>query len=638
MEKLDFFTSLSGFLFYNFLYLGGCLIVIFMLCYEWLLTHRKDTVYLLSAFVVTMIDLIFVNTTLCLEIFFNFRLRYSSFYHLFNLNLEALSIIFITWAFLFPLVREKQWLKKYFSYNIFTLIISLSVISPIWPKHFPEMGGESVFWGNYYYNIWLLGILGFTIFYLRLNTRKLPSFLIRVFLAILFISQASQLAILLGGPSQILTTVGYFLPACASFTLILAIYKNITVNLMNTNAKLIETQEKLNQANRELEEKVKIRTSELSEKNIELLRFKEFHENVLQSLTNGILVTDDRGHIITANQAIEKNLKIKTSELVGKNFYKIFSPKQGVDWKKILQKIVGDSRNVRLHQLSLKPYHMDEDIIVNVIGQPLKDKESKNIGSVLMLEFITERIRLEEKMKRSQQLALMGQIAAGVAHEIRNPLNSLSINLQLINRSIRKSKVEPPESIFRLFKVVNDEINRLDDIINEFLGFARPSKIHLGSGNINNLVNSVTQLIKKQALLSNIRMEVKTDPNIPPVLLDEGQMKQVLLNICYNGIQAMAGKEKGQLTIQTGMETSQNNGAKGVWVHVSDTGSGIPEKEQQRIFEPFYSTKKEGMGLGLSIAHRIMEEHNGYISLSSNAGKGTQFNLTLPFKEEKAAT
>jgi PAS domain S-box-containing protein len=633
MIKLDFFTSLGGFLFYNFLYLGGCVIVIFMLSYEWQLTHRKDTAYLLSAFVVTLFNLIFVNISLCLEIFFDFLPRSSPFYHLFNWNLEALSIIFITWAFLFPLVREKQWLKRYFSYNIFTLIISLSVISTIWPKYLGVFNNG--FWEDYYYNIWLMGILGFTISYLHFYAEKRPDFLVRIFLGILFLVQATHLLILLAGPNQVLKTVEHFFPALASLTLILAIYKNITLNLMTTNAKLIETQEKLNLANRGLETKVQIRTRELSEKNIELLRFKEFHENVLQSLTNGIVVTDAKDNIMAVNQAMEKNLKIRVENLRDRNFHRIFPSKQGTDWRGILREIVKDGHNVRLNQLSFRPRHMKEDVIVNVLGQPLKDKEEKNIGSVLIMEFITERIRLEEKMKRSQHLTLMGQIAAGVAHEIRNPLNSLSINLQLINRAIRKSKIEPSNKVSYLFKVVNDEINRLDGIVNEFLTFARPPQMHLMQENLNDLVTAVARLIEKEAVLSNIRLEVKTDKTISPVLLDEGQMKQVLLNICYNAIQAMSGQKEGKLTIQTGMENKSDS--QGIWICISDTGSGIPKSDQQKIFEPFYSTRKEGLGLGLAIAHRIMEEHNGFVSLSSKAGCGTKFILTLPVIQEQMA-
>ena len=633
MTKLDFFTSLGGFLLYNFLYLGGCVIVIFMLSYERRLTQRKDTVYLLSAFVVTLINLLFVNTSLCLEILYNFQPSSYYFYHIFNWNLEALSIIFITWAFLFPLVREKQWLKKYFTYNIFTLIVTLSIIIPFWPKHSLQPGEVIGFWGNFFYNIWLLGILGFTIFYLHHHSRKLPNIFVRIFLAILFLVQATHLVTFSIGPSHILKTVEHFLPALASFTLIIAIYKNITINLMSTNAKLIETQGKLNLANRDLEAKVQKRTSELLEKNIELLRFKEFHENVLQSLTNGILVTDAKCKIMAANHAMESNLKVEVDNLIDNDFYHIFPAKQG--WRKILQDILEEGRNIRLNQLSFQPRHMDEEVIVNVLGQPLKDKEENNIGSVLIMEFITDRIRLEEKMKRSQQLALMGQIAAGVAHEIRNPLNSLSINLQLINRAIRKSKIEPKNNVSHLFEVVNDEINRLDGIVNEFISFARPPQMHLLPKNINDLVEGVARLIKKETDLANIRLKIETDPNIPFVALDEGQMKQVLLNICYNAIQAMSNQGGGELTIKTGIEKS--TGSEGVWLIVSDTGSGIPEQRQQKIFEPFYSTRKDGLGLGLAIAHRIMEEHNGFISLSSQAGEGTQFTLTLPLALEYVA-
>ncbi len=631
LANLGFFTSIGGELLYNFLYLIACLIVIFMLSYQWKLT--KDKLYLLNAFVVMFVNLVFINVSLAHEIFLNIN-RSRFWFPVINWNLQALSLIFLTWAFLYPNVGEKVWLKKYLSYNIFILLISFSVITSVWLNSFFSVPRFHEFWGSYYYNIWLLVLLVFTISYLRQNRAlyKTDIFL-QLFLGVLLLEQVSHLFYLINPNPEIghyLIALERPLPLLASSFLVVSIYKSIVSSLINTNKELSLVQNKLNESYQQLEKKVQERTREISEKNIELLRFKEFHENILESLTNGTLVVNGQGKIMAVNKALEDNFKLKSKNIIWRPLSQVFSVQNTPDWDNIIAGIIGSGTTIKLSGIKYKSPQLSEEIVMNVLGQPLKDKENNNIGVVFTLEFITEKVKLERQIKRSERLAYVGQLAAGVAHEIRNPLNSMSINLQLLKRSLKRFSSDIPINTQKTFNVMGTEISRLDNIVNEFVYFAKPKQVKLEKKNINDIVEETTNLIRKQASLSSIRLKKELGDDLPLIPIDEDKIKQVFLNVSINSMQAMARKG-GEITYKT--RFSSDNGHYGrVLVSISDCGPGINSSQRQKIFEPFYSTKDEGIGLGLSIAHRIIEEHKGQISVESQEGEGTTFIISLPTK------
>ncbi len=629
MNKLVFFTSIGGELLYNFLYLVACLIVIFMLSYQWKLT--KDKLYLLNAFIIMFINLVFTNLSLAQEVFLNIG-RSRLWYPVINWNLQALALIFITWAFLYPNVGEKNWLKKYLSYNIFLLLLSFTIITPVWLNSFFIIPHLHSFWGVYYYNIWLLLLLSFTIGYLHVNRVTNPTdILLAGFLGVLFLQQASQLFLLLDPFPKISAYLIAFerpLPLLASFLLVISIYKNIISSLININRELCLVQNELNESYQQLEKKVQERTWEISEKNIELLRFKEFHENILKSLTNGVVVVDSKGLIMAVNKALEDNFELKSKNIIGQPLTKMLPIQKPMDVEKLLAGTIESGENIQLFGLTYQSPKVTEKIIMNVLGQPLKDKANQNIGVVLTLEFITEKVKLEEQIKHSERLAYIGQLAAGVAHEIRNPLNSMSINLQLLKRALKRPCANVMHSREGVFKVIGSEINRLDNIVTEFVHYAKPKRMRLKKKNINDTVEQIISLIKKQASLVNIQLKQKLGDGLPLIPVDEDKIKQVFLNIGINSMQAMA-KNGGEICFSTLF--CPENGSQGqVQISISDCGPGIDETKQQKIFEPFFSTKDSGIGLGLSIAYRIIEEHNGQISIESKLGRGTTFIIRLP--------
>jgi two-component system, sporulation sensor kinase E len=247
--------------------------------------------------------------------------------------------------------------------------------------------------------------------------------------------------------------------------------------------------------------------------------------------------------------------------------------------------------------------------------------------------------------ERTQALTLL---AASVAHEIGNPLNALSIHLQLMEREAKKLKKIVPElrdlagrsrgrapagddameislKFERYLAVAKGEINRLDYIVTQFLEAIRPAAPKLQMVSPNDVVRDTLELLRPEIQNRGIVVEEKLSSRVPPAPIDPHQIKQVLVNLCKNALQAMS--RGGVLTLQT----EPADGA--VWIVVADTGGGIPGELLNRIFEPFYTTKKKGSGLGLMIVQRIVRDHGGRIELESNVGRGTTFRIWLPLHE-----
>ena len=240
-------------------------------------------------------------------------------------------------------------------------------------------------------------------------------------------------------------------------------------------------------------------------------------------------------------------------------------------------------------------------------------------------------------------------LAASVAHEIGNPLNALHIHLQLMEREVKKLKVGQASSLSRnrrgqdrleaypttetalkleqYLDVAKGEINRLDYIITQFLGAIRPAPLQMKLASLNEVAEKTLELLRPEIENRGVTMKTKLARNLTATPVDATQLQQVLVNLVKNAVQAMT--IGGTLTLQTGENPDS------VWVSVTDTGGGIPQEQINRIFEPFYTTKKKGSGLGLMIVQRIVRAHNGRIELDSHVGRGTTFKIWLPLHERK---
>ena len=230
-------------------------------------------------------------------------------------------------------------------------------------------------------------------------------------------------------------------------------------------------------------------------------------------------------------------------------------------------------------------------------------------------------------MRRADRLASLGTLIASLAHEIRNPLVSIKTFTQLL-----PERIEDEEFRNYFLKVASGEIDRLTSLINELLGFARPSEPRLEGEDVNTLIDKMEVLIATEARKKNVALQKNYSQDLPNVKVDAEQLKQVLLNILLNAIQAIKGEGKIWIETRTVQVPIEEKVEPFVQIEVRDTGGGIPKENLERIFDPFFSTRPEGSGLGLAISHQIIHDHGGFISVESEVGKGTSFKIHLPLK------
>jgi signal transduction histidine kinase len=246
---------------------------------------------------------------------------------------------------------------------------------------------------------------------------------------------------------------------------------------------------------------------------------------------------------------------------------------------------------------------------------------SDEVGQ-LAAEFNAMAGALEERelrLIRSERLAAVGKIAAQITHEVRNPLSSIGLNAELLEEELRQS----PEAQ-KLAKAIVREVDRLAEITEQYLRFARLPRPRLESEELNHLVRSLLSFMNGELTARGITVESHLAAGLPPVGIDENQMRQALLNILRNGLEAMPGG--GRLTVVTAAEPDH----KMLTVRIQDTGPGISPEHQAKIFDPFFTTKQMGTGLGLALTHQIVVEHGGTIAVESAVGQGTAFVVRLP--------
>jgi len=249
-----------------------------------------------------------------------------------------------------------------------------------------------------------------------------------------------------------------------------------------------------------------------------------------------------------------------------------------------------------------------------------EELENKVRERTVELQNANEELQKTQKaLIRTEKIAAVGQIAAGVTHEIKNPLNSLSINAQMLMRELSADS-----SAHESAMLIKSEINRINNILEEFVKFAKFPEPRLTDSDINRVVKEVADLISESAKDSGITLSLSLQENIPVVRLDQWQFREVLINLTQNAIRAM--KQGGELELQTVLAGDN------IVIQVKDTGEGIPEANLGRIFSPFFSTREGGLGLGLSIVQRIVESHGGRINCMSNIGAGTVFEVFLPLE------
>jgi signal transduction histidine kinase len=235
--------------------------------------------------------------------------------------------------------------------------------------------------------------------------------------------------------------------------------------------------------------------------------------------------------------------------------------------------------------------------------------------------------RSKSYMRRADRLASLGTLTAGLAHEIRNPLVAIKTFTQLL-----PERLNDEEFLNKFLGIASGEVDRIALLINELLEFAKPSEPKLELENITTILDGMILLISTEAKKKQINVIKKYSANLPPVQIDREQIKQVFLNILLNAIEATP--EDGSITVKT-RSFMKPGGEPYIQIEFTDTGCGIPPEKLEEIFNPFFTTKSAGSGLGLSISHQIVEDHKGYIHVESELTKGSSFFINLPLTQEK---
>ncbi|HME88481.1 MAG TPA: ATP-binding protein [Chthoniobacterales bacterium] len=379
----------------------------------------------------------------------------------------------------------------------------------------------------------------------------------------------------------------------------------------------------------------KIGPEEVQNYFLRLVQEKGFLETVFNSIQEGIIVTDSTGRITYLNDAACQLFGIEADESLGK---RLDERVRGLDWNALsqtdavsrdLEIFYPANRFINFYRVPLviERQTTDDKMEPRSASSGGPGISAEPVGYAIILRDITESRRSEQQTIESERLNALTLLAAGVAHEIGNPLNSLNIHLQLIEREARKLDGAKRAELRESVEVARAEVNRLDSIITQFLRAIRPSRPELRPENVNSLVEEAVRFFAPEIKDRDIVVEQELRSDLPLVQLDRDQMKQAFYNVIKNSFEAM--KNRGILRIRTNVDESH------VIIRFSDTGGGISPENLSRVFEPYFTTKASGTGLGLLIVRRIVREHGGELSIESSEGKGLSVTIRLPHIDKR---
>ena len=378
---------------------------------------------------------------------------------------------------------------------------------------------------------------------------------------------------------------------------------------------------------RTFKEQIEYSNKELSESNIELYHWGQYNEAVLENIGGGVVSVDKTGTITTINNAAAESFSISASDSRGKNYRKVF---QSVH--------LGPIRRVIKEMIDKGAMTIDREINVNVDGKKrtlktsvslLTDNKGQYMGMVFVFDNVTDLIA-------AQRVIAWREMARSIAHEIKNPLTPIQLNTQRLRRKFEIGATDFPKVFDDATNIIIEEVDQLKTLVDKFSRFAKQSEADLAEGKepdthalaihqepvmLHDIILDVVKLYKDTS--QGITLETSLDPSVVLVNIDASQIRSVLINLVENAIDAMDGS--GRITISTHLVAEKGM----VTLQVADTGHGISDEMKEKIFTPYFSTKKKGTGLGLSIVSRVIEDHDGRIAVRDNDGGGSLFTIEL---------
>lgn len=359
----------------------------------------------------------------------------------------------------------------------------------------------------------------------------------------------------------------------------------------------------------------------LREKEQGLSRLQVFHENIIRSISSGVFTADAMGYITSFNPAAQEATGYTSSYVTGRPWREIFNwhPSQ-----ESAERFSGAQSTTTRFEVECKRADGNR-LVLGMTLSPLHEQGDQT-GLVGVFKDLTQIRDLEEEMRRKDWLASLGEMSAGMAHEIRNPLGALAGAMQMLRKDFTGDEIN-----CRLMDIAIREATRLDNIITEFLQYARPPALNLAEHDLNKVLAETLDLVQHEARTrANIKIVTSLATGALTAQVDQDQLRQVFWNMATNAFEAMP--EGGQLTISTSCRHVDVGGRKGDVIEISfhDTGEGIPKENLDKIFLPFFTTKKEGSGLGLAAVHRIVDLHGGWIKVESQERHGSRFVVCMP--------
>ena len=373
---------------------------------------------------------------------------------------------------------------------------------------------------------------------------------------------------------------------------------------------------------------------------LRLAQEKGFLETVFNAIQEGIIVTDSKSRITYLNDAACGLFGLEASEAIGKRLDERIG---GLDWESLtrsggpvshdMEIFYPQSRFINFYVVPLMMEQREPTVVRGGLSAVALAKAepitatAEEVGHVIILRDITESRRNAQQTIESERLNALRLLAAGVAHEIGNPLNSLHIHLQLMERSVQKLADGEKAELEQSIDVARSEVNRLDSIVTQFLKAVRPSRPQLRPENVNTIVEEAVRFFAPELQDRGIIVEQELRSDLPLLQLDRDQMKQAFYNVIKNSVEAM--HRDGSLHIRTDVADTH------VIVRFIDTGGGMTAENLSHVFEPYFTTKASGSGLGLLIVRRIVREHGGELSIESSEGRGVTLTIRLPFIDKR---